>query len=171
MRFVIQVVEEAQVRIVQAPDGSAPEGQGYVSGKIGRGLLVLVGIGAGDTKETADRMVAKMKKLRIFEDENGKTNLDLASVGGQLLMVSQFTLYANCKKGNRPSFIEAGLPEMSEALFDYIVEKSREGGTHVETGEFGAYMKVSLINDGPFTVILDSDQMGWKQQKEEGSKM
>lgn len=162
MRFVIQVVEEAQVRIVERADGQAAQGAGYVSGRIGRGLMVLVGIGAQDTKEVADRMVAKMKKLRIFEDENGKTNLDLASVGGELLMVSQFTLYANCKKGNRPSFIEAGLPQMAEPLFQYIVEKSREGGTRVETGEFGALMKVSLVNDGPFTVVLDSEQMGWK---------
>lgn len=161
MRFVIQVVEEAKVRIVEKADGTVPEGGGYVSGEIGRGLMVLVGIGAKDTKAVADRMVAKMKKLRIFEDENGKTNLDLASVGGDLLMVSQFTLYANCKKGNRPSFIEAGMPEMSEPLFDYIVAKCREGGTKVGTGEFGALMKVSLVNDGPFTIVLDSDEMGW----------
>ena len=161
MRFVIQVVEEARVVIEERADGTAPEGGGYVSGEIGRGLMVLVGIGAGDTREVADRMVAKMKKLRIFEDGNGKTNLDLASVGGAILLVSQFTLYANCKKGNRPSFIEAGLPEMAEPLFSYIVEKCREGGTRVETGEFGALMKVSLVNDGPFTVVLDSEQMGW----------
>lgn len=162
MRFVIQVVEKASVLIAERADGTVPEGGGYISGEIGQGLLVLVGIGAKDTRQIADRMVTKMKKLRIFEDENGKTNLDLASVGGSLLMVSQFTLYANCKKGNRPSFIEAGLPEMAEPLFGYIVDKCREGGTKVETGEFGALMKVSLIYDGPFTIVLDSDEMGWQ---------
>ena len=102
-----------------------------------------------------------MRKLRIFEDENGKTNLDLAAVGGEVLLVSQFTLYADCKKGNRPSFVHAGLPEMSEPLFNYIVEKCRAAGMPVQTGVFGAFMKVSLVNDGPFTVVLDSDQMGW----------
>ena len=143
MRFVIQVVEEAQVRVTQEADGSVPENGSYVSGSIG------------------DRMVEKMRKLRIFEDENGKTNLDLAAVGGEVLLVSQFTLYADCKKGNRPSFVHAGLPEMSEPLFNYIVEKCRAAGMPVQTGVFGAFMKVSLVNDGPFTVVLDSDQMGW----------
>lgn len=161
MRFVIQVVEEAQVRVTQEADGSVPENGSYVSGSIGRGLMVLVGIGEKDTPAIADRMVEKMRKLRIFEDENGKTNLDLAAVGGKVLLVSQFTLYADCKKGNRPSFVHAGLPEMSEPLFNYIVEKCRAAGMPVRTGVFGAFMKVSLVNDGPFTVVLDSDQMGW----------
>lgn len=161
MRFVIQVVEEAQVRVTQEADGSVPENGSYVSGSIGRGLMVLVGIGEKDTPAIADRMVEKMRKLRIFEDENGKTNLDLAAVGGKVLLVSQFTLYADCKKGNRPSFVHAGLPEMSEPLFNYIVEKCRAAGMPVQTGAFGAFMKVSLVNDGPFTVVLDSDQMGW----------
>ncbi|MDO5477022.1 MAG: D-aminoacyl-tRNA deacylase [Eubacteriales bacterium] len=161
MKFVIQVVEEAQVRVTQEADGSVPEKGPYVSGRIGRGLMVLVGIGEKDTPAIADRMVEKMRKLRIFEDENGKTNLDLAAVGGEVLLVSQFTLYADCKKGNRPSFVHAGLPEMSEPLFNYIVDKCRTAGMPVQTGVFGAFMKVSLVNDGPFTVVLDSDQMGW----------
>ena len=161
MRFVIQVVEEAQVRVTQEADGSVPENGSYVSGSIGRGLMVLVGIGEKDTPAIADRMVEKMRKLRIFEDENGKTNLDLAAVGGEVLLVSQFTLYADCKKGNRPSFVHAGLPEMSEPLFNYIVEKCQAAGMPVQTGVFGAFMKVSLVNDGPFTVVVDSDQMGW----------
>lgn len=161
MRFVIQVVEKAEVRVVEEADGRIPEEGSYVSGKIGKGFLVLVGISASDTKALADRMVEKMRKLRIFEDENGKTNLDLAAVGGELLLVSQFTLYADCKKGNRPSFVHAGLPEMAEPLFEYIVEKCRAQGMEVQTGVFGAHMKVSLVNDGPFTLVLDSEQMGW----------
>ena len=159
MRFVIQVAEEAEVRVIREPDDSIPEGGEYVSGRIGRGFVVLVGIGAEDTEEIADRMVGKMQKLRIFEDENGKTNLDLAAVGGEVLLVSQFTLYADCKKGNRPSFVHAGLPEMAEPLFRYIVEKCRASGMRVRTGVFGAYMKVSLVNDGPFTLVLDSVQL------------
>lgn len=164
MRFVIQVAEEAEVRVVREADGTVPENGGYVSGKIGRGFVVLVGISETDTPALADRMVEKMRKLRIFEDENGKTNLDLAAVGGELLLVSQFTLYADCRKGNRPSFVHAGLPGMSEPLFDYIVEKCRAAGMSVQTGVFGAYMKVSLVNDGPFTLVLDSEQMGWEKK-------
>ena len=114
-----------------------------------------------DTEAVADKMVEKMRKLRIFEDENGKTNLDLAAVNGELLLVSQFTLYADCKKGNRPSFVHAGLPDMAEPLFSYIVKKCESAGMTVRTGVFGAHMKVSLVNDGPFTLVLDSDQMGW----------
>ena len=161
MKFVIQVAEEAQVRVIKEADGRIPEGGAYISGSIGRGFVVLVGISATDTPALADRMVEKMRKLRIFEDENGKTNLDLAAVGGELLLVSQFTLYADCKKGNRPSFVHAGLPDMAEPLFDYIVKKCKETGISVRTGVFGAHMKVSLVNDGPFTLVLDSDQMGW----------
>ena len=161
MKFVIQVVEEASVRIVEEADGTVPEGGGYVSGSIGRGFMVLVGISATDTEAVADKMVEKMRKLRIFEDENGKTNLDLAAVNGELLLVSQFTLYADCKKGNRPSFVHAGLPDMAEPLFSYIVKKCESSGMTVRTGVFGAHMKVSLVNDGPFTLVLDSDQMGW----------
>jgi D-tyrosyl-tRNA(Tyr) deacylase len=161
MRFVIQVVENASVRITEEADGTIPEGGGYVSGSIGKGFLVLVGISGTDTKAIADRMVEKMRKLRIFEDENGKTNLDLAAVGGEVLLVSQFTLYADCRKGNRPSFVHAGLPDMAEPMFDYIADRCRAAGMKVQTGVFGSFMKVSLVNDGPFTLVLDSDQMGW----------
>ncbi|HAJ73874.1 MAG TPA: D-tyrosyl-tRNA(Tyr) deacylase [Lachnospiraceae bacterium] len=145
MKFVIQRVTEAKVDI-----------DGQTAGKIGRGFMVLIGIGKEDTKETADKYVKKMTSLRIFEDENGKTNLSLADVGGQLLLISQFTLYANCKKGNRPSFIEAGAPDMSEELYEYIIKKAEEYVPVVERGKFGADMKVSLVNDGPFTVILEN---------------
>ena len=127
-------------------------------GEIGRGFLVLIGIAASDTKEIADKMIRKMIGLRIFEDEEGKTNLSLKDVGGGLLLVSQFTLYANCRKGNRPSFIEAGPPKMAEELYEYIIEKCRESVPLVERGSFGAEMKVSLVNDGPFTILLDSDE-------------
>ena len=151
MRAVVTRVRSASVTI-----------DDKTAGQIGVGFLVLLGVHEEDTEKEALKIADKICGLRIFEDENGKTNLDLASVGGSLLMVSQFTLYANCKKGNRPSFIEAGLPEMAEPLFGYIVDKCREGGTKVETGEFGALMKVSLINDGPFTIVLDSDEMGWQ---------
>ena len=164
MRFVIQVVEEAQVRVTQEADGSVPENGSYVSGSIGRGLMVLVGIGEKDTPAIADRMVEKMRKLRIFEDENGKTNLDIDTVQGQLLLISQFTLYADCRKGNRPSFVNAGGPEMADALYQYIIGKCRAalGEGRVATGSFGADMKVSLVNDGPFTVILDSADLNLK---------
>ena len=128
-------------------------------GKIGKGYMVLIGVSDTDTKEIADKMLDKMIKLRIFEDENGKTNLSLADVGGELLLISQFTLYANCKKGNRPSFIEAGSPDHANALYEYIIEKCKERVDVVEQGEFGAEMKVELLNDGPFTVILDSEQI------------
>ncbi len=144
MKLVIQRVTEASVTI----DGS-------VKGKIGKGFLVLIGVGKEDTREIADKYIKKLLGLRIFEDENGKTNLSLADVGGELLLISQFTLYANCKKGNRPSFVDAGAPDQAEALYDYIVEQCRKTVPVVETGEFGADMKVSLLNDGPFTVILD----------------
>lgn len=148
MRFVIQVVSEAKVDIEEK-----------TVGRIDKGFLVLIGIGQNDTKEIADKMLDKMIKLRIFDDENGKTNLSLADVDGALLLVSQFTLYANCKKGNRPSFTDAGAPQMSEELYDYICDRCAERVPVVERGEFGADMKVSLVNEGPFTVILDSDQI------------
>lgn len=148
MRFVIQRVEEASVSV-----------EGSVIGKIGKGLLVLIGVSENDSEETADRLVKKMTGLRIFEDENGKTNLSLADVGGSLLLVSQFTLYANCKKGNRPSFTEAGPPDRANALYEYIIAKCRENVPTVETGSFGAEMKVSLVNDGPFTILLDSEKI------------
>ena len=148
MRFVIQRVTEASVTI-----------DGEISGKIGKGYLVLIGVAYTDTKEIADKMIRKMIGLRIFEDEQGKTNLSLADVDGGLLLVSQFTLYANCKRGNRPSFIEAGKPDMANEMYEYIIEKCRESVDEVQTGEFGADMKVQLLNDGPFTILLDSDQL------------
>ena len=112
-----------------------------------------------DTQETAEKMVKKLLGLRIFEDENGKTNLDIHTVGGSLLLISQFTLYADCKHGNRPSFIKAGKPDMANEMYEYIIAKCREQVEIVETGEFGADMKVELLNDGPFTILLDSDQL------------
>ena len=148
MRFVIQRVTEASVTI-----------DGDISGKIGKGYLVLIGVADTDTKEIADKMIRKMIGLRIFEDEQGKTNLSLADVDGGLLLVSQFTLYANCKRGNRPSFIEAGKPDMANEMYEYIIEKCRESVDEVQTGEFGADMKVQLLNDGPFTILLDSYQL------------
>lgn len=148
MKLVIQRVTHASVTV-----------DNYVIGKIGKGYMVLIGVSDTDTKEIADKMLDKMIKLRIFEDENGKTNLSLADVGGELLLISQFTLYANCKKGNRPSFIEAGSPDHANALYEYIIEKCKERVDIVEQGEFGAEMKVELLNDGPFTVILDSEQI------------
>lgn len=144
MRLVIQRVLHAEVQV-----------DGNTIGKIGKGLLVFVGAGQDDTKEIADKYLRKLLGLRIFEDENGKTNLSLKDVDGELLIVSQFTLYANCKKGNRPSFIEAGEPHMAEALYEYMIDEAKKSVPVVEHGEFGADMKVSMLNDGPFTVILD----------------
>ncbi|MDO4622347.1 MAG: D-aminoacyl-tRNA deacylase [Eubacteriales bacterium] len=145
MKLVIQRVLSADVKV-----------DGNCIGEIDRGFLVLIGVGQGDTRETADKYLKKMLGLRIFEDENGKTNLSLKDVNGELLLVSQFTLYANCKKGNRPSFIEAGDPGEAEALYEYMIEKAKESVPVVQTGSFGADMKVSLVNDGPFTVILEN---------------
>ncbi len=144
MRFVVQRVSEAAVTI-----------NGRTAGQIGKGFLVLIGVCDSDTRETADLFVRKLLGLRIFEDAQGKTNLSLKDVGGELLLVSQFTLYANCRKGNRPSFTDAGNPAHAEALYEYIVEECRRAGYSVQTGEFGAEMKVSLVNDGPFTILLD----------------
>jgi D-tyrosyl-tRNA(Tyr) deacylase len=124
-------------------------------GEIGKGFLVLIGVCDSDTRETADLFVRKLLGLRIFEDAQGKTNLSLKDVGGELLLVSQFTLYANCRKGNRPSFTDAGKPDHAQALYEYIIEECRNAGYNVQTGEFGAEMKVSLVNDGPFTILLD----------------
>lgn len=148
MRFVIQRVTNADVKV-----------DGQTIGEIGKGFMVLIGVSDSDTREIADKMVKKMLGLRIFEDENGKTNLSLDTVGGSLLLISQFTLYANCKKGNRPSFIEAGEPAMAEEMYEYIIAKCKETVPVVQKGSFGADMKVSLTNDGPFTIILDSDTL------------
>ncbi len=148
MKFVIQRVLESSVKV-----------DGETLGSIGKGLMVLIGAGQNDTQEVADKMVKKLIGMRIFEDENGKTNLALADVKGELLLISQFTLYANCKKGNRPSFIEAGAPDMAEELYEYVIAKCKEQVPVVERGKFGADMKVSLINDGPFTIVLNSDEL------------
>ena len=145
MRFVIQRVNEASVAV-----------DGQVIGQINKGFLVFIGVSGDDTKEIADKMVKKLLGLRIFDDENDKINLSLTDVGGELLLISQFTLYANCKKGYRPSFIEAGAPDMANEMYEYIISKCKSEGYHVETGSFGADMKVSLLNDGPFTIVLDS---------------
>ena len=151
MRFVIQCVDNAEVEI-----------SGKIVGKIGKGYLVLAGISETDTRNTADRMIEKMLKLRIFEDENGKTNLNLAAVGGEILLVSQFTLYADCRKGNRPSFIKAGSPQHAEELYNYLIEKCEQlTGRKPQTGEFGALMKVHLTNSGPFTMLMDSEELGY----------
>ena len=148
MKFVIQRVLESSVKV-----------DGNTIGQIGKGFMVLIGVGQEDTKEVADKMVKKMIGLRIFEDENGKTSLSLSDVNGELLLISQFTLYANCKKGNRPSFTESGAPDLAEELYEYIIDKCKESVPVVEQGSFGADMKVSLINDGPFTIVLDSEKL------------
>ena len=148
MRFIIQRVSNSKVTI-----------DNEIRGQIGKGFMVLIGVGERDTKEIADKMIHKMINLRIFEDENGKTNLGLKDVGGSLLLISQFTLYAVCKRGNRPSFVKAGAPDMAKELYEYIISKCKEEIEIVEQGEFGADMKVELLNDGPFTVLLDSDEL------------
>lgn len=148
MKFVIQRVKQASVKV-----------EGSVIGEIEKGYLVLIGVSDKDTEAVADKMIKKMIGLRIFEDAEEKTNLSLADVGGSLLLVSQFTLYANCKKGNRPSFIEAGAPDKANQLYEYIIEESKKSVSVVQTGRFGAEMEVSLINDGPFTILLDSEML------------
>lgn len=148
MKFVIQRVKHASVTV-----------DGNVIGKIGQGFLVLIGICDEDDTAVADKMIKKMIGLRIFEDENGKTNLDIETVKGELLLISQFTLYADCKKGNRPSFIKAGNPTMANELYEYIIQSCKEKLPVVEKGEFGADMKVELLNDGPFTIVLDSKEL------------
>lgn len=148
MKFLIQRVSHASVEV----DAQA-------LGEISKGFLVFIGISQEDTEEIADRMIRKLLGMRIFEDENGKTNLSLADVSGELLLISQFTLYADCKKGNRPSFIKAGNPELANHLYEYIISECRKQIPNVQTGSFGADMKVSLLNDGPFTIILDSAEI------------
>ncbi len=148
MRAVVQRVSEAAVRV-----------DGQVVGAIEGGLLVLLGVGHDDDERTAEKLLSKLVRLRIFEDADGKTNLSLSDVGGQLLVVSQFTLYASCRKGNRPSFTDAGTPDQAERLYEWFVRRAREEVPVVETGRFGANMAVSLINDGPFTIVLDTDQL------------
>ena len=146
MKFVIQRVNHASVKV-----------DGNVVGKIDKGYMVLIGISENDTKEIADKMIKKMIGLRIYE--NGKTNISLKDVSGELLLISQFTLYADCKKGNRPSFINAGKPDMANEMYEYIIEQCKKEISVVEKGIFGADMKVSLENDGPFTIVLDSKEI------------
>lgn len=148
MRAVVQRVSEAQVSI-----------GGTAVGAIGRGLLILFGVGHGDTEAEAERLWSKISRLRVFEDADGKTNLALSDVGGSVLVVSQFTLFANCKKGNRPSFTEAGAPDEANRLYTWFVERARRDAARVETGRFGADMQVNLVNDGPFTLWLDTDSL------------
>jgi len=148
MKFVIQRVQTADVTI-----------DGQVTGKIGKGFLVFIGISEADDETVADKMIKKLIGLRIFSDSQGKTNLDLKAVNGELLLISQFTLYADCRRGNRPSFIQAGSPEKADKLYRYIVNQCQKEIPVVKQGIFGADMKVSLQNDGPFTIILDSEQI------------
>lgn len=148
MRFVIQRVSHASVTV-----------ENEVIGKINQGFLVLIGVSEEDTREIADKMIKKLIGMRIFEDENGKTNLSLNDVNGELLLISQFTLYADCKKGNRPSFIKAGNPQLANDLYEYIIAECKKEIPVVETGSFGAEMHVELLNHGPFTIILDSDEI------------
>lgn len=149
MRVVLQRVSHASVKV-----------DGQTIGEIGEGFLILLGVSGEDDEAAADRMADKICKLRIFQDSEGKTNLSLADVGGELLVVSQFTLYADCHKGNRPSFIKAGAPQEAERLYEYFVERCRKYVPKVEHGSFGADMKVELLNDGPFTLILEGDATG-----------
>lgn len=148
MRLVIQRVKEASVTV-----------EGKVLGEIKKGFMVLWGAKEGDTEKEADYLAAKLCKLRVFEDENGKMNIGLKDAGGELLVISQFTLYGDCKKGNRPNFMAAMGPKESEALYEYFLEQCRKEISVVEKGEFGADMKVSLINDGPVTILMDTDEM------------
>ena len=148
MKFVIQRVKKAKVDVA-----------GATVGIIDKGFMVLIGVCHSDTREIADKMIKKLINMRIFEDENGKTNLSLADVNGQLLLVSQFTLYADCKKGNRPSFINAGSPDMANELYEYIIAECSKSIPNVQSGVFGAHMDVSLVNDGPFTIVLDSAEI------------
>ena len=146
MRLLIQRVNHAEVKV-----------EDKLVGSIGKGLLVFIGIGRTDTRDVADKYLKKLLGLRIFEDENGKTNLSLDEVRGSLLLVSQFTLYANCKRGNRPSFTESGSPDEANEIYEYMVNEAAKTVPIVETGVFGADMQVNLENDGPFTIFLDEN--------------
>ena len=148
MKFVIQVVSDASVTV-----------DGKVEGQIGQGYMVLVGVGKTDDRKTADKMIRKLLGLRIFPDENGKTNLSLKDVQGSLLMISQFTLYADTRHGNRPGFTLAGSPDQAQELYQYVLDECRKQVPIVEQGVFGAHMQVRLTNEGPFTIVLDSDEL------------
>lgn len=146
MKIVVQRVLEARVEV-----------GGRITGQIAKGLLIFLGVGKDDDRSIADRYIDKLLKLRIFADDMGKTNLSLKDVGGEVLVVSQFTLYADCRKGNRPDFIKAGSAGKAEELYEYFLDQINDRIGKVERGEFGAEMKVTLVNDGPFTIILDED--------------
>lgn len=148
MKFVIQRVQSASCSV-----------DNKITGEIRKGFLVFIGVSNTDSTEIADKMVKKLIGMRIFEDSEGKTNLSLNDVNGELLLISQFTLYADCKKGNRPSFINAGKPDMANEMYEYIIKKCQDEIPVVQKGIFGADMKISLLNDGPFTIILDSDEI------------
>ena len=148
MRFVLQRVREAKVEV-----------DGKTVGEIGKGFLLLVGVSNEDNKEIADKMIEKVSRLRVFKDSEGKTNLSINDVEGEMLVVSQFTLYADCRKGNRPSFTDAGSPDLANELYEYIIERCQGLFKKTQHGIFGADMKVSLVNDGPFTVVLDSKEI------------
>ena len=148
MRFVIQRVSYASVEV-----------EGKIIGKIQKGFLVFIGVSQNDTQAIADKMIRKLIGMRIFADQDGKTNLSMEDVFGELLLISQFTLYADCKKGNRPSFLKAGDPDFAEQMYEYIISACKKQVSNVQTGSFGAEMKISLLNDGPFTILLDSDEI------------
>lgn len=148
MRLVIQRVLDAKCTINEE-----------TKSEIEKGYVVFLGVSNDDNREIADKMIRKLINLRIFEDENGKTNLSIDNINGEIMIISQFTLYANCKKGNRPSFIEAGNPDLANELYEYFIDEIKNAGINVATGEFGADMKISLVNDGPFTVCLDSKEL------------
>ncbi|NLM19929.1 MAG: D-tyrosyl-tRNA(Tyr) deacylase [Clostridiaceae bacterium] len=148
MRAIIQRVTEARVII-----------DNKVAGEIGQGFLIFLGVGAEDTESETDLLWRKISRMRIFADYTGKTNLDLNTVGGNLLIISQFTLYADCKKGNRPSFTKAASPELGKALYEYFLDLAKKEFPDVQSGEFGADMSVSLVNDGPFTILLDTAEL------------
>ncbi|MCI8737888.1 MAG: D-tyrosyl-tRNA(Tyr) deacylase [Lachnospiraceae bacterium] len=148
MKFLVQIASNASVTVDEQVIGAIPFG-----------YMVLIGVEDADTKEIADKMIKKMLALRIFKDQNGKTNLSLDQVDGSLLLISQFTLYADCRKGNRPSFIRSGSAAFAKEMYLYIIEKCKDAGVNVQTGEFGAEMKVSFTNEGPFTVMLDSAEL------------
>lgn len=153
MRFVIQCVNHASVTV-----------DGNVCGKINKGLLIFFGAGEGDTDALLEKFADKIVKMRIFPDEQDKINLSLQDIGGELLIVSQFTLYADCRKGNRPSFVKALAPDKANALYEQFIALCRERVQTVETGIFGADMKVDLENDGPFTIVLDSKDFENKKE-------
>lgn len=148
MKFIIQRVTQAKCEVDHT-----------ITGQIQKGFCVLIGVSQTDTEQIADKMIKKLLGMRIFSDENGKTNLSLQDVAGELLLISQFTLYADCRKGNRPSFVHAGDPELANRLYEYVIAKCRQQIPNVQTGVFGADMKISLTNDGPFTIVLDSEEL------------